>query len=73
MAADIIILINLFKNTLLKLNKLSFFKKKNNTIQLNQDDIVVAIGIIIKPIWLKNVILIKIFNKPKPKKFGMAF
>ena len=50
MAADIIILINLFKNTLLKLNKLSFFKKKNNTIQLNQDDIVVAIGIIIKPI-----------------------
>ena len=47
------ILINLFINIELKLNKLSFFRKTNNKIQLNQDDIVVAIGIIINPILLK--------------------
>ena len=39
----------------------------NKIIQLNQDDIVVAIGIIINPIWLKNIMLIKIFNKTETK------
>ena len=38
---------------LLKLNKSLFLKKRNNTIELNQDEIVVAIGIIIKPTDLK--------------------
>ena len=35
----------------------------NNIRELNQEDIVVAIGIIIKPISLKKKTLIKIFNK----------
>ena len=35
----------------------------NNKIELNQDDIVVAIGIIINPIFLKKITLIIIFNK----------
>ena len=48
-----IIFINLKVNCLLKLNKLSFFKKINNNIPLIHDDIDVAIGIIIKPISLK--------------------
>ena len=47
------ILINLFMNTKLKLNKFLVFKKTNNKIALNQDDIVVAIGIIINPTSLK--------------------
>ena len=46
----------------LKLNKLSFFKKINNKKQLNQDDRVVAIGIIINPIFLKKIILTVIFS-----------
>ena len=50
-------------NTNLKLNKFFFFKKINNKIALNQDDIVVAIGIIINPTSLKKIILINIFNK----------
>jgi hypothetical protein len=50
-------------NTKLKLNKFFFFKKINNKIALNQDDIVVAIGIIINPTSLKKIILINIFNK----------
>ena len=50
-------------NTKLKLNNFFFFKKINNKIALNQDDIVVAIGIIINPTSLKKVILIKTFNK----------
>ena len=49
----IIILINLSMKTRLNLNKLSFFKKTNNNIPLIQDEIDVAIGIIIKPISLK--------------------
>ena len=49
--------------TRLKLNKFSFFKKINKKIALNQDDIVVAIGMIIKPISLKKIILINIFNR----------
>tara|TARA_B110000967_G_scaffold167484_1_gene176053 strand:+ start:461 stop:586 length:126 start_codon:yes stop_codon:yes gene_type:complete len=40
-------------NIELKLKKLSFFKKINSTIQLNQEDMVVAIGIIINPVFLK--------------------
>ena len=43
------ILINLFTNNKLKLNKLFFFKKINNNNTLNQEDIVVAMGIIKKP------------------------
>ena len=51
---DIKILINLFINTKLKLNKLFFLKRINNKITLNQDDIVVAIGIIMNPTSLKK-------------------
>ena len=61
------ILINLFINTKLKLNKLFIFKKINNKITLNQDDIVVAIGIIMNPISLKKMILINTFNKTEIK------
>ena len=50
-------------NTKLKLNKFFVFKKVNNKKALNQDDIVVAIGIIINPTSLKKVILIIIFKK----------
>ena len=50
-------------NTKLKLNKFLVFKKTNNKIALNQDDIVVAIGIIMNPTSLKKIILINIFNK----------
>ena len=57
------ILINLSIKIRLKLNKFSFFKKINNSNALNQDEIVVAIGIIIKPICLKKIILINMFNK----------
>ena len=57
-----IILINLIKNVSLNWNKFLFFKKINKIIELNQDDIDVAIGIIIKPILLKKYRLIKIFN-----------
>tara|TARA_B110001450_G_C17358125_1_gene374407 strand:+ start:477 stop:605 length:129 start_codon:yes stop_codon:yes gene_type:complete len=35
----------------------------NKEIALNHDDIVVAIGIIRKPISLKKITLMKIFNK----------
>ena len=64
MAIDAIkILINLSIKIKLKLNKFFFLSKINKNIALNQDDIVVAIGIIIKPISLKKIILIKIFNK----------
>ena len=47
---------------LLKLNKSLFFKKRNNNRELNQDETLVAIGIIIKPILLKKYTLINIFN-----------
>ena len=50
-------------NTKLKLNNFFFFKKINNKIALNQDDIVVAIGIIINPTSLKKIMLINIFRK----------
>ena len=47
------IFINLLKNNELKLNNSFFFKKINNIKQLNQDDIDVAIVIIINPTLLK--------------------
>ena len=49
--------------TKLKLNKFFVFKNMNNKIALNQDDIVVAIGIIRNPTSLKKKILISMFNK----------
>ena len=47
---------------LLKLKKFFFFEKKYKAIALTQDEIEVAIGIIINPIFLKNKILIIRFN-----------
>ena len=47
----------------LKLNIFLFFKKRNKQTALNQEDNVVAIGIIKKPICLKKTTLINIFNK----------
>ena len=47
------ILKNLIKKILLNSNKFLFFKKINKTIELNHEEIEVAIGIIIKPISLK--------------------
>ena len=44
---------NLIINILLKANKFLFFKNINRIIALNQDDIDVAIGMMIKPISLK--------------------
>ena len=64
---DINILINLFINSELKLNKFSILKKINNKIALNQDDIVVAIGIIMNPISLKRATLISMFSKTDVK------
>ena len=49
--------------TTLKLNKFFIFKKMNNKMALNQDDIVVAIGIIMNPISLKKITLINMFSK----------
>ena len=60
---DIKILINLFINTKLNPNKFFVFRKINNKMALNQDDIVVAIGIIMNPTSLKKIILINMFNK----------
>ena len=57
------ILKNFDINSELKLKKLSFFRKIKSSIQLNHEEILVAIGIIINPIWLKKVILIKIFKR----------
>ena len=48
-----IILKSLVKKFRLKSNNFFLFKNKNKTIELNQDDIEVATGIIIKPISLK--------------------
>ena len=49
-----IIFANFLKKVLLNENRLLFFKKINNVKELNHDEIVVAIGIIIKPISLKK-------------------
>ena len=48
------ILKNLLINILLKLNKFLFFKNINKKTKLNHEEIVVAIGMIIKPIDLKK-------------------
>ena len=48
------ILINLSIKSKLKLNKFSFFNKINKRIALNQEDIEVAIGMMMKPISLKK-------------------
>ena len=61
------ILVNLFINDKLKLNKFLIFKKINNKIALYQDDIVVAIGIIMNPISLKKIILINTLSKTEVK------
>tara|TARA_B110000902_G_scaffold108943_1_gene128653 strand:+ start:320 stop:493 length:174 start_codon:yes stop_codon:yes gene_type:complete len=53
--------------TKLKLNKFFVFKKINNKIALNQDDIVVAIGMIKNPTSLKRATLIIMFNKTDVK------
>ena len=45
-----IILINFTKKILLNSNKSFLFKNINNIKELNHDEIVVAIGMIIKPI-----------------------
>ena len=49
-------------NTKLKVNNFFFFRKINNKITLDQDDIVVAIGMITNPTSLKKIILINMFN-----------
>ena len=54
-------------NKKLKLNKFFIFRKINNKMALNQDDIVVAIGIIMNPTSLKKIILISTFNKTEIK------
>ena len=50
-----------------KLNKFFVFRKINNKIALNQDDIVVAIGMIKNPTSLKRATLIIMFNKTDVK------
>ena len=47
------ILINLIIKISLNWNKSLFLRKMNNNIELNQEEILVAIGIIIKPTLLK--------------------
>ena len=51
----------------LKLKYLSFFKYINRIIELNHEEIVVAIGITINPNFLKKITLIKIFTKTETK------
>ena len=58
---------NLVMKIKLKLNKFSFFSKTNKRMALSHEDIVVAIGIIMKPITLKKITLIRIFNKTEAK------
>ena len=47
------ILIKLIRNILLKENKFLFFRKINSNNAFSQDEIVVAIGMMMKPISLK--------------------
>ena len=61
------IFINLSINIELKLNIFFCLNKINKEMALNQEDIVVEIGIIIKPISLKKITLIKIFNATEIK------
>ena len=44
-----------------------FFRKINRKSALNQDDIVVAIGMIRNPISLKKITLIEIFKRTEVK------
>ena len=62
MIEAIIILKNLMINILLKQNNPLFLRKTNSKNELNQEEIVVAIGMIINPTSLKNEILITIFK-----------
>ena len=52
---------NLIRNIALKEKRSLFFKKINNKIAFSHDEMVVAMGIIINPIWLKYDTLIIIF------------
>ena len=61
------IFINLVIKIKLKLNKFFFVSKTNKRMALSHEDMVVAIGIIIKPIVLKKITLIRIFNKTEVK------
>ena len=51
----------------LNTKKTFFLEKIYKVIALNHDEIEVAIGIIINPIFLNNKTLIKIFNKTEIK------
>ena len=61
------ILTNLSIKIKLKLNKFFLFNKINKKIAFNQEDIEVAMGIIMKPISLKKTTLIKIFTRTEIK------
>ena len=61
------ILGNLYIKTLLKIKKFFFLEKIYKIIALNHDDIEVAMGIIIKPIFWNNATLISIFNITETK------
>ena len=50
------------QKNIIKSKKIFFLRKINKIIELNQDEIVVAIGIIIKPTVLKYNTLIIIFK-----------
>ena len=56
-------IIDLFHKLMVKIKSNQIEHKIKSSIQLNHEEILVAIGIIINPIWLKKVILIKIFKR----------
>tara|TARA_Y100000816_G_scaffold250778_1_gene200899 strand:+ start:489 stop:713 length:225 start_codon:yes stop_codon:yes gene_type:complete len=51
----------------LKLKKLSFLRKINSKIEFIHEEIVVAIGIIINPTFLKKITLTRMFNNIENK------
>ena len=57
----------LTKNSSLNWNKFLNLKKINRIIELNHEEIVVAMGIIINPTLLKKYRLMKIFNNTETK------
>ena len=61
------VLIKLIKNSSLNWNNFFNLKKVNKIIELNHEEIVVAMGIMINPILLKKYRLIKIFNNTEIK------
>ena len=69
----ITILTNFIINNSLKEKRFPFFKNTNKSKALNQDEMVVAIGIIINPKSLKKYILINIFKITEIKKCKMVF